>query len=95
MSQVQHHPDDDCARFDIEQELNVLGFDNPLIASDLKVGDTFQDPEQLTWWYEVREVWEDDLARWIHLQLTLLNSDEIAERRRAAAAELLAREQEA
>ncbi len=88
----EHAPDDDCARFDIEQELNVLGFDNPVIASDLEDGDVFQDPERLRQWYEVHEVWEGD-GRWVHLQLELLDEGELAAHRRSVAHEqMLARE---
>lgn len=90
-----HFPDDDCARFHPEQELNVIGYDNPLIACDLRAGDVFQDPARLQQWYEAREVWEGDSDRWVHLQLDLLNEGELAAHRASDAHERMLEREDA
>lgn len=91
----EHHPDDDCARFPAEQELNVLGFEKPLIACDLRDGDVFQDPDRLSQWYEVCEVWEDDAGRWVHLQIELLSAGELYAHRRSVAHERMLEREDA
>lgn len=87
-----HHVDDECAKFDIEQELNVLGFENPVIASDLESGDYFQDPAPALAdrWYQVRHV-EETGNRWVHVLMDDVGIDELDAARCEAAYELIMR----
>jgi len=81
-----HHADDDCARFHPEQGLNVIGFDNPVIAADVQAGDFFQDPALVWSWYLVRGVERPPCDQMVHMLLDEADGDELSAARDDAAA---------
>jgi hypothetical protein len=68
---MNHEDDDGCGVYDCEDELRVLGFDNPVIADDIEVGDFVQNPKWATGptWFEVQDTWSEPGSRSVHILL--------------------------
>lgn len=98
---VDHHDEDECARFAVEYPLLVLGFDEPVTAGDLKEGDFFRDAAEISvWagrWMVAVSTWEPPTGRTVHVFLDEADPGELAEARRSLAYErwLELREQDA
>jgi hypothetical protein len=66
----EHYDGDDCAVYGIEDELRVIGFENPVIADDIEVGDFIQDPlrdDPNGLWFEVQETWSEPGEQSMHI----------------------------
>jgi hypothetical protein len=66
---MEHNDDDECGVYDCEDELRVLGFDNPVIADDIEVGDFLQNPRWPSGatWFEVQDTWSEPGSRSVHI----------------------------
>lgn len=79
---MEHFDGDECAVYEPEFELKVVGYRNPVVADDINVGDFVQHPVSHDW-CEIYSTWDNDRGG-IHLFFVDATAAEVAQARRDA-----------